>query len=453
MGRNIFKHVQMNKLLFILLLLLALLLLSSCGFSSVGTIPSGTPDRGNGTPAVVPTAKLSPQPVLTAPPTATGAFYAFVRKNQLWVAVNGAKPEQVTHFDYTNLPDVFWHQPAWSSDHRSLAFIMTARPVGQGGGGCPAPDYGANGALYVLNTVTQQLTAITVSSQAGSNAGGSPRNDYWQYVFWEDATHLLAWYNGPTGKTSNLAGLYRYDMMAGTLAQVIPLSELGVATLFNAQPGLPLLLSMRYSSEQLFYQVTVHPFEQQSQLSIYRHSVAHPEIPGSKVLDTGAMPWCVGSRQSAPFVRPGWDISPDGEQLAAQMVTANAPAQGSGTITVYNMKDGVSTALFAQAPSQLFVHDLTLTWGPDNRTVVTMMPTNAPDAQGLYSATLANPAATQQYSPALPGQIAWRSDSSAFALESVLMEDAASVPAVYVFVPGQEQGRLLLNDAQIFEWG
>ncbi len=42
------------------------------------------------------------------------------------------------------------------------------------------------------------------------------------------------------------------------------------ATLFDAQPGLPLLLSMRYSSEQLFYRAIVHPFERLSQFMLAR---------------------------------------------------------------------------------------------------------------------------------------------------------------------------------------
>src|SRR5712691_6896593 len=92
----------LQKLVLFFSLLLVLLLLSSCGPSGVGTIPSGTPDHGNGTPAVIPTPRPDPQPVLTAPPGATGAFYAFVRKNQLWVATNGANPTQVTRFDYGN---------------------------------------------------------------------------------------------------------------------------------------------------------------------------------------------------------------------------------------------------------------------------------------------------------------------------------------------------------------
>ena len=95
----------------------------------------------------------------------------------------------------------------------------------------------------------------------------------------EDTTHLLAWYNGVAGKTVSLTGLYRYDLKSAALSLVIPLYSLGVATLYNARLGLSLLFSMHYSSEQLFCQLIVHPFERQSQLIIYRHSAAHSEMP------------------------------------------------------------------------------------------------------------------------------------------------------------------------------
>lgn len=73
---------------------------------------------------------------------------------------------------------------------------------------------------------------------------------------------------------------------------MIPLSTLGVATLFNAQKNVPLLLSMRYTKGQLYYQVITHPFEQQSLLAIYRHSVVQPVLPGNKIVEMGSEPWC-----------------------------------------------------------------------------------------------------------------------------------------------------------------
>ena len=125
----------LGRITTVLFSLLLLTLLSSCGFSSVGTIPSGTPDHGNGTPAVISTAGHNPLPIVTAPATAVGSVYAFVRADQLWMTANGTSPVQVTHFVYTNLPDIFWHQPLWSPGDHFVAFIVAARPVGQGGGG------------------------------------------------------------------------------------------------------------------------------------------------------------------------------------------------------------------------------------------------------------------------------------------------------------------------------
>src|SRR5258708_34679684 len=258
--------------MFILMLISVLSLVSACGIwtSSVGYIPRGTPDHGNGTPAVVSTISLYPHPVHTVSVSTMGANYAFVRKNQLWVALNGANPLQVTNFNYTNIPNVFWHQPVWSPGDHLLAFIMNAHPAGLGGGGCPGPDYSANGALYLMNTSTGHFTRVRLSSPPGYvQMKGVPQDDFWQYMFWEDTTHLLAWYNGPAGKLNNMAGLYRYSIISQALTLVIPLSALNAATLFSPQKTMPLLLSMHYSNEQHFYQMVVHPFEQGSQLVIY----------------------------------------------------------------------------------------------------------------------------------------------------------------------------------------
>ena len=437
---------RLHKLVALSLLAWVLVFLAACGSSGVGRIPSGTPDRGNGTPAVIPTPSPNPQTLPTAPSSAMGNFYAFVRNNQLWVALNGANPVQATHYDYTNLPNVFWHQPLWSPGDHFIAFIMNALPAGLGGGGCPGPDFGANGALYLLNTGTMQLTKLVVPADSSDAGASSPHN--WQYVFWEDSTHLLAWYNGITGKTSSTAGLYRYDLSSNTLSQVIPLSGLGVATLFNGQQGLPLMLSVRYSSGQLFYQVVVHALGQQSQIVIYSHSVAHPAMPSSKVLEMGTEPWC-NLPQSGPYIKLGWDVSADGEQLVAQMIIDGSPGSGMTNISVLDLKDGLTTPLFAQIAPQMLSHDVVLTWGPDSQTVVTAQ-YHMLSQDGPYSATMADPDAMQQYTPALSGQAAWRPDSSAFVLQSLDTTDASDV---YLFVTGNTQGQLLLKDVRDFVWG
>ncbi len=447
-------HMQFHKIILLLSLLSALILLVSCGSYGVGTIPRGTPDHGNGTPAVLPTPGTDPQPVITAPPTILSTSYAFISKNQLWIALAGAKPEQVTEFDYGKATDIFWHQPAWSAGDHYIAFILNAQSAGLGGGGCPAPDYSANGALYLLDVGTKQLTQIVLPGTSSGTSAGSPYRDSWQYIFWQDSTHFLAWYNGSTGKTDKAAGLYRYDVTRKTLTQVLPLSSLAVATLFNVQQGLPLVLSMRYSSGQLFYQVVVHPFEQHSQFVLYRHSLVHPEQPASKVVETGSGPWCT-ARQNEPFEKPGWDVSIDGEQLVMQRTVADGSGQAVGSIQVLDLRDEATTGLFTQLSPQVLGRDLMLTWGPDNQTVVVAQD-HLMSQDGPYTATLADPTIMQQYTPNLAGQVTWRSDSSAFALQSADPAgtvDTSAVAGVYVFVPGDSKGKLLLADAENFAWG
>src|SRR5438874_5136804 len=112
---------RIQKLAVLCLFFVMVMMLASCEGSGIGAIPSGTPDHGNGTPAVIPTP--DPSPVGVASPSTKGAYYAFVRKNQLWVAVNGTSPVQMTNFDYRNVPTVFWHAPTWSPQDHFIAGI------------------------------------------------------------------------------------------------------------------------------------------------------------------------------------------------------------------------------------------------------------------------------------------------------------------------------------------
>jgi hypothetical protein len=433
-------------------ILFAAIALASCGSSGVGTIPSGTPSLGNGTLAVLPSPSPTRQVVPSASPAALDGTYAFVRNNQLWLALHGAKPVQATTFDYANLPDVSWHQPVWSPGDGYVAFIMNARPAGQGGGGCPAPDYGANGALYVLNTSTMRMTQVVVPADKSDALASSARNGYWQYTFWQDATHLLAWYNGVIGKTSNTAGLYRYDLGSRALSQVIPLAQLGVSTLFSARQNTPLLLlSMRYSSGQLYYQVVARPFEQQSQLTIYRHPLDHPAQASEKVLDMGSEAWC-GSQQGSPFINPAWDVSPDGQQLAAQVLQTGSANQPGSSIETLNILDHSTTGLLAQLPPAMLAHDLVLAWGPDSQSIVATQ-AHLLSQDGPYSATLANPAVMQGYAPGAAGLVAWKTDSSAFVLQSSDMADVTDAAQIYLFNAGDARGQLLLTEARDFAWG
>ncbi|HEY6542756.1 MAG TPA: hypothetical protein VIZ18_17565 [Ktedonobacteraceae bacterium] len=440
---------RFHKIL-ILLILPVSVIFASCAGSGVGTIPGGTPSLGNGT-AVIPSPNSTKQRIPAASPAALSGTYAFVRNNQLWVALRGAEAIQATSFDFNAVPDVSWHQHAWSPGDGLLAFIMNARPAGQGGGGCPAPDYGANGALYVLNTNTMRLTQVMVPADKGDSLASSPHNGYWQYVFWQDATHILAWYNGVVGKTSNTAGLYRYDVATAALSQVISLQQLGVSTLFNAGQNAPLLLSMRYSSGQLYYQVVAHPFEQQSQLTIYHRSIDQSAQPSGKVLDMGSEAWC-GSQQGSAFVYPGWDVSPDGQQLAAQVMQSANAGSPTSSIETRNILDNSPTGLLAQLPSAMLAHDLVLTWGPDSQSLVATE-SHSYSQDGPYSATLANPIGMQTYAPGAAGLVSWKPDSSAFALQSTDETDVTGAGQIYLFNTGNGQGQLLLTNTRDFVWG
>ncbi len=132
-------HIHKCRFIMLFVPLAAGLALASCNIPGAGTIPSGTPDMGNGTPAVIASPGAAEEHIQPASPEALGSTYAFVRDQQLWVALKGRQPVRATSFQYANLPDVSWHTPVWSPGDGHIAFIMNARPAGLGGGGCPRP--------------------------------------------------------------------------------------------------------------------------------------------------------------------------------------------------------------------------------------------------------------------------------------------------------------------------
>jgi hypothetical protein len=219
-----------------------------------------------------------------------------------------------------------------------------------------------------------------------------------------------------------------------------------VATLFTAQSNLPVLLGMQYSSGQLYYQVVTHPFEQASQFEIYRRSLDQPAKAGSSVFSTGSEAWCWPG-QSGPFEMPGWAISPDGMQLAAQVVS------GTGSsVQALSLSDHTITPLLVGISESMLAHDMELAWGPDSQAVVASQ-AHLLGQDGPYRATLANPAAMQAYTPDAAGVATWRGDGAAFALSSVDSADVSDGGSMYVFTPGNEEGQMLLMNARDFAWG
>ncbi len=404
----------------------------------------GVQDTGTGTPAVIST------PVATVPAGELGSTYAYISGNQLWVALRGGRPRQMTSFADSSTPDVYWHIPAWSAGDRYLAVIVDAEATGEGGGGCPGPQFGANGALYVLDTTSMRLNKLTVPADP---LAGKPQNGYWQSVFWQDATHLLAWYNGAPTANNAAAGLYRYDVQTHSLARLLTSANLGVTTLFSQQvtSGEPILLGLRYSQGYLYYQEVQHPFSAQSELLIGRISLTHGGT-GQTVFVQGNVAWCTSA--PSPYIEPGWDIAPDGQRVVAQVVNP-----GKSGVEMFSFSSGQSARIFADLPVAAFGHDLTLAWSP-NAQAIAAAESHAFSQDGPFCVLLARPGGTQSYTPAYAGQIAWRPDSQAFTLQN---PDLVAAPATNTpvdsleYIAGQNgqkaPGIVLLMGARDFAWG
>lgn len=444
--------MRLHKTL-VLVLLTSALVLSSCGFPGNGVTPDTTVVHSDGSPVVKPTHTPTSSPI---------SSYAFVRQDQLWVSFNGRNPIQVTHLNYSSLgsvPNIFWGQPLWSPGDGFIAFILNAfSGYFDENGDCrpPGRDYTNPGALYVLDTRTLQLTRVVLSSVSGYPADNDPLKGFWQHLFWEDATHLLA-FSSP-GQASTNGSLFRYDLNTKTLSEVIPASSLkpfetGVSI------GSSIWFPLRYSSGQLFYQVIESDPQNSKHIKfvIYSHSTLHPELPNTKVLDTGSepVPDVVGPTDFPPcptITNPGWDISPDGKHLVAQMLLTDNTGHVSSSIRVLNLADGSMEALFGQVSSNVLTGELTLTWGPDNQSVLL---SSWSSQVGPYSATLLHPEQSQAYPPDTTGHVVWRSDSSVFALFQFqwIGMGPNSEATVYMFTPGKPDRRLFLMNAQNFAWG
>jgi hypothetical protein len=442
-------HVHSFPFLSRALLIASLVLLAACNAPARGTIPHGTPDYGNGTPAEVPS-------------SANGT--AFVRNDQLFLSSNG-RYVQVTHFDFSLLPTVFWQTPQWTPDGHTLAFILAAQNPGAGGGGCPAPDY-RSGGLYVLNTATQKLERVMFPTlQATLEAEHvdfqtRPPRDHWQAAFWEDSTHLLAWYTADgTAEGEKTVGLYRYDLQSKQLSQVLTLATLGVTSLARPNNDQPALLSVRYRNGQLFYQAVVHASDATSRLAIYQHAINQSSQASTQLWDLGTeTSWC-GQKQDGvivaggPYVFPGWDVSANGKRLVSQTL--------NGKIAVYTIEDLTTVAIFPQLPTDLSGHDILLAWGPDNQTLA-LADTQRPLGQtkqnlGPYTTFLAlgstQPEAVSAYTPHLGGEIIWRADSALFVLQdSTATKSGTLLQTTYSYQIGKAQGQVLLNDAHTFSF-
>jgi hypothetical protein len=429
-------------------LLLGLILVCA-GLASCASLFAGVrQDTGSGTPALLSTATSLP----TVPAGERGSTYAYIAGNQLWIVLSGVAPQKITSFDDSATPNVYWHTPAWSPDDHYLAVIVSAQPANEGGGGCPGPQFGANGALYLLNTTSLSLSKLTVPADSGDALARNPQNGYWQAVFWQDASHLLAWYNGAPTANSARAGLYRYDLGAHTLTRVLTLSSMGLTTLFNQQApsSAPLLLGLRYSQGYLYYQEVLQPYTASSRLLIRRISLARTGVGSQTMLIQGQEGWCASP--PAPYVEPGWDIASHNLLLVAQVIDQNG-----SRVETFDLASGKSTPIFTHLPATASGQDLTLAWSPSAQ-IVAAAESHAFSQDGPFCATLAQPESLLSYTPAGAGQIAWRPDGQAFTLQdsdlvAASVTSAPSGPYMYQVEQSDQQGTLLLIGASDFAWG
>ncbi|HLX56552.1 MAG TPA: hypothetical protein VKR83_05980 [Ktedonobacteraceae bacterium] len=456
-------------------LIALLLLLAACDSPTSGTPPAGTaPAQRDGsavaqstsTPAQVQSSTSTADTGshgTPGPSTAPGMTYAFVRAGQVWVVINGASAVQATHFDYSSAGssrNVFFGQPLWFASDRFLAFTLKVLPGGLGGGGCGFDsDYGRSGQLFVLDTTSMQLAQIAVPGEQSAITPGAPYNGYWEYLFSEDDSHLLAWHNDRGLRGAG--GLYRYDLNAGTLVLTIPSSSVPGADNYEAW------YPMRYSSGQLYYETMIGGGTNNTVFTIYSHSVSNPAMPGTKVLDVGSEPFCASQGNnpnsppvSGPFREPGWDISPDGKYLAAQtMVTSGSTTTGS--VKVVMLSTGTTLTLFAQAPAQVLDQDALLSWSHDGGAVVLK---SSLSQFTLYSVLLSSPATMQTYSTSGVTlnsgndlvHLVWQGDGGVFAMFCSQQFGIGSNPGcanAYEFIVGQPTGALLLANAYNFAWG
>lgn len=384
--------------------------------------------------------------------SAKGNSYAFVRSEQLWVALNRTKPVQVTHFDYSSVggahANVFWNQPLWFDSDRYVAFELKALLGGLGGGGCGyIGDDGRSGSLYVLNTTTMQITRITVPGE--KDLGVDHRYDgYWEYLFTEDTTHLLAWHRAE----GNAGGLYRYDFKTRALSLALPASSVPAAD-SNGEAFSP----MRYSSGKLYYEVMNNVSGSLYDHVIYSHSVAHPDQPTVKVLDVGTQVFCdMEHGNTGLFREPGWDISPDGQYMAVQKIVKSKQGKETSAIQSISLKNGVVTPLFSQLATSVLSHDLVLSWAPDSQTLLLQSPLQTPGQGTFYSITKSSIVYTYPYMTNFGyhvGHIFWKSNSTTFAFYAFQEYDTTAISSTYTFTIGKTQGQVLLSNATNFAWG
>lgn len=456
------------------LAMLLLLVLGACsGSPGSSTLSTASPAGGKSGPTPTP-----------SPTHKVGDNYTYVRNNQVWVSLAGAPARQITNFDYSQLntpPAVSFDQPLWFDHGRFLVIKMRASNQSGVGGGCGGYISASQlSALLVYDTTSGKMQPLTLPGD--HQPAPSAYDGLWSYIFKQDDTHLLAWHMN--SNNNQVGGLYSIDMTqlpgqgAQAPQQVVPgyrvtnpddpnLPGTPVATPAsqNATSNPDILANrlqvqpMRYANNMLYFQTVQNIGDQKANLALYGIALNDPLALAHKVTDVGTVQLCLPTGGSAAasgtFVEPGWDVSPDGQYLAIQKVTADNESSHSSQLFLMKLQ-GTKVSPLTSSPSwatPLLSQAVQLSWSPNNRDIVLETMQVASNGQyWLLSASRSNLASIKTYTISNPGNITWRANGSQFALYSTQPHTDAMTSNVVSYQPGKATGQLLLPVAVSFAW-
>jgi hypothetical protein len=415
-----------NIFLLSMLLILGCFFLVACG--STGNTAQAS-DAATASPEKTPTVQVAPNSTTPTPnvtavqAVGTGKDYAFVRDNQVWVALNGQDPVQATNFT-GQTPPFTWSQLHWFAHDRYLAF--TVEKSARGGNQCLSLPL--MGQIFVIDTTTMKTTSITTSGPTASQQ--IPLDGLWSALTVQDDTHLLARLDGQ--------GIYQYDFTTQTMTQLISQSNL------PAHEGQS-IFSLAAQNGQAYYGIISTPDATgKSHLVIYSHPLASGNASSTQVFDAGSEITCNLTQQDGPIMNLPWDISPDGTHLVTLAVDNTSAQHPQGKVELVDLKNGnTTTAIFTQMPLSEGVNsgDITLLWSPDSQHI--MLESN----KTLYTSSISDPSATQTYEIQYQNHVSWNTNGTSFATDNV------NANSIQLYTIGTSNGTNLLTNATDFVWG
>ena len=262
---------------------------------------TATPQRPTAT-AIAPTATPIVSPCAANAGAAAEAWANFTQNPQVLGSINGGPDATLSNFIYPlglpNESNDHLSAIAWAPDAKHLAVVVT---VFQAMEQVYYP--------YIVDTTTHVVTRVTLP-QATSLSAPNEWNP-WRLLAWADNSTLLIFAAGSSGGSEKTVS-YRYDLNSGTVSPL-----LGVT---SAAEGV-------VHSSLLFY-LDLTPVTQLGSNSawskgsalLHRYDLNNNTEIGAPVRlgDT----WS-GAGYEGGIDFPGWDVSPDGAQIAYQQTSAS----------------------------------------------------------------------------------------------------------------------------------